>query len=104
MNSFRSLLAALALSLASATASADLSKPTLLVAAPDLTGPYARTVLFVLLLPANIHAAVSDASFNGEAATPLWLRIPEQVLYIAIALWATRAVSAEPAAREHVRV
>jgi uncharacterized membrane protein len=61
-------------------------------------------VLFVLLLPANIHAAVSDAPFNGEAATPLWLRIPEQVLYIAIALWATRAVSAVPAAKEHVRV
>jgi uncharacterized membrane protein len=61
-------------------------------------------VLFVLLLPANIHAAVSDASFNGEAATPLWLRIPEQVLYIAIALWATRAVNAAPAVREHVRV
>ncbi|WP_336216318.1 DoxX family protein [Nonomuraea sp. LPB2021202275-12-8] len=45
-------------------------------------------VLFVLLLPANIYAAVSAAPFNGETATPLWLRIPEQVLYIGIALWA----------------
>lgn len=61
-------------------------------------------VLFVLLLPANIHATVSAASFNGEAVTPLWLRIPEQVLYIAIALWAARVVGAAPADRDHVRV
>ncbi len=60
-------------------------------------------VLFVLLLPANVHAAVSEAPFDGEAATPLWLRIPQQVLYIAIALWSTRAVSAAPAVRERVR-
>lgn len=67
-------------------------------------------VLFVLLLPANVHAALSDTPFGGEAATPLWLRIPEQVLYIAIALWAARATVSDPvsdpapAARERVRV
>ncbi|GAA2385758.1 DoxX family protein [Nonomuraea africana] len=49
--------------------------------------------LFVLLLPANIYAAVAQLPFNGGAATPLWVRIPEQVLYIAVALWATRAAS-----------
>ncbi|NML51802.1 hypothetical protein HHL19_22915 [Streptomyces sp. R302] len=45
-------------------------------------------VLFVAMLPANIHAAVADIGFNGEPATPLWFRIPEQVLFIALALWA----------------
>ncbi|MFJ7159181.1 hypothetical protein ACIQUQ_30125 [Streptomyces sp. NPDC101118] len=45
-------------------------------------------VLFVLLLPANIHAAVEQIPFNGEPATPLWFRIPEQVIFIGIALWA----------------
>ena len=44
--------------------------------------------LFVLLLPANVYAAVADVSFAGEPATPLWQRIPEQALYIAVALWA----------------
>ncbi|GAA3527328.1 hypothetical protein GCM10022419_002620 [Nonomuraea rosea] len=45
-------------------------------------------VLFVLLLPANIYAAVADVAFAGGTATPLWERIPEQVLYIGIAVWA----------------
>ncbi|MFC4115596.1 hypothetical protein [Nonomuraea zeae] len=45
-------------------------------------------VLFVLMLPANIYAAVADVSFAGGAASPLWQRIPEQVLYIGVALWA----------------
>ncbi|MFI7638520.1 hypothetical protein [Nonomuraea sp. NPDC049400] len=40
-------------------------------------------LFFVALLPANIYAALA-----GQDVTPLWLRIPEQVIYIAIALWA----------------
>lgn len=42
------------------------------------------------MLPANIHAAVAGIPFAGEPASPLWQRIPEQVRYIAVALWATR--------------
>ncbi|MFJ6783073.1 hypothetical protein [Streptomyces yangpuensis] len=54
-------------------------------------------VLFVLMLPANIHAALAHVPFNEEPATPLWFRVPEQVLFIGIALWAyfpTRAATA----------
>jgi uncharacterized membrane protein len=40
-------------------------------------------LLFVLLLPANVYAALA-----GQEVTPLWQRVPEQVLYIGIALWA----------------
>ncbi|MEU4605253.1 hypothetical protein AB0F43_19905 [Kribbella sp. NPDC023972] len=48
--------------------------------------------LFVTLLPANIYAATADVAFaNGDPATPLWQRIPEQVLYIAVVLWVARA-------------
>jgi uncharacterized membrane protein len=50
----------------------------------------ALTALFVALLPANIYAAVADVSFAGGAATPLWQRIPEQVLYIAVVVWVAR--------------
>ncbi|MCG5212826.1 DoxX family protein [Streptosporangium soli] len=46
-------------------------------------------VLFVLLLPANVYAAVA-APFNADVSSPLWLRIPEQALYIAVALWVAR--------------
>jgi uncharacterized membrane protein len=47
-------------------------------------------VLFVAMLPANVHAALNDVTLGGEPATPLWQRVPEQVLYIGIALWAAR--------------
>ncbi|MFE5493549.1 hypothetical protein ACFQ7Z_26860 [Streptomyces virginiae] len=53
--------------------------------------------LFVVMLPANIHAAVEHIPFNGEPATPLWFRIPEQAVFIGVALWAclpTRAAAA----------
>ncbi|GAA4905355.1 putative membrane protein [Stackebrandtia albiflava] len=47
--------------------------------------------LFAVMLPANVYAAVADIPLNGTPATPLWIRIPEQVLYIGIALWAAKA-------------
>ncbi|WP_326824770.1 hypothetical protein [Streptosporangium sp. NBC_01756] len=45
----------------------------------------------MLLLPANVYAALADVPFNGGEASPLWFRIPEQALYIAVALWGTRS-------------
>jgi uncharacterized membrane protein len=48
--------------------------------------------LFLVMLPANIYVAVSDVPFHGAPATPLWARIPEQVLYIGVALWAAGAL------------
>jgi uncharacterized membrane protein len=54
------------------------------------------TVLYVLLLPANIYAAGEDVPFQGEAPTPLAPRIGEQLLYIAVAVWV--AWSARPQA------
>jgi uncharacterized membrane protein len=44
--------------------------------------------LLVALFPANVYAAVTGVTLGGEAATPLWLRTPLQVLWIAT-LWAT---------------
>ncbi|SDM49411.1 DoxX family protein [Nonomuraea jiangxiensis] len=64
-------------------------------------------LLFVLLLPANVYAALADVPFAGGTATPLWQRVPEQILYIGVALWAAgilrrpagRTATASPAAR-----
>lgn len=47
-------------------------------------------LLFVCLIPANIYAANADIPLNGDPATPLWFRIPEQIVYIAVALWVAR--------------
>jgi uncharacterized membrane protein len=51
--------------------------------------------LFVLLLPANIYAVVAGVPFHGGEASPLWLRIPEQILYIGVALWVARRAMAQ---------
>ena len=71
----------------------------LVVAATRKPAAYALAALFVALLPANIYAAVADVPFAGGEATPLWQRIPEQILYIAVALWVARTATrrAEPA-------
>ncbi|WP_432943310.1 DoxX family protein [Kribbella sp. CA-253562] len=52
---------------------------------------WSLAALFVALLPANIYAAVEQIPFAGGAASPLWQRIPEQVLYLAVAVWAARS-------------
>ena len=56
-------------------------------------------LLFVILLPANIYAATADIPFAGEPASSLWQRIPEQAVYIATALWATRGALPLPSLR-----
>ena len=40
-------------------------------------------LLLVLMLPANISAARRAVPLRGRRATPLWIRVPMQVLFIA---------------------
>ena len=49
---------------------------------------YALIAFFLAVLPANIHAARTGVTLRGKPATNLLLRIPMQVLFIAIAFWA----------------
>jgi len=56
--------------------------------------PHVRTaagiclaILFVAMFPANMNAARKKVPLRGKPATPLWLRLPMQVLFIALALW-----------------
>lgn len=51
---------------------------------------YALIAFFLAVLPANIHAARAGVALRGKPATSLWLRIPMQVLFIAIAFWSAR--------------
>lgn len=44
-------------------------------------------LLLVALFPANVYAALSEVPLRGEAATPLWIRTPMQVLYIGMVWW-----------------
>ena len=59
---------------------------------PEFRGAaaYALIAFFLAVLPANIHAARADVYLHGKPATSLWLRIPMQVLFIAVAFWSAR--------------
>ncbi|RDI49643.1 DoxX family protein [Nocardia mexicana] len=63
----------------------------LVVARTRVAAGLGLAVLFVVMVPANIYAAVEDIPLNGDPATPLWFRLPEQVVYIAVALWSSAA-------------
>jgi uncharacterized membrane protein len=51
---------------------------------------YALIAFFLAVLPANIHAARAGVTLRGKPATSLWLRIPMQILFIALAFWSAR--------------
>ncbi|WP_031090568.1 hypothetical protein, partial [Streptomyces sp. NRRL WC-3549] len=61
-------------------------------------------VLFVLLLPANVHAAVEGIPLGDDPAVPLWFRVPEQLLYIGLALWTATAAGAAGLRRRRAAV
>ena len=48
---------------------------------------YALIAFFLAVLPANVHAARAGITLRGKPPTNLWLRIPMQILFIAIACW-----------------
>jgi uncharacterized membrane protein len=41
-------------------------------------------LLFLAMLPANVRAAHLGLTMGGRPATPLWLRVPMQLLFIAL--------------------
>ena len=46
--------------------------------------------LLAVMFLANIHAARVGAMLGGKPATPLWLRAPMQILFIALLWWTAR--------------
>jgi len=49
----------------------------------------ALIAFFILVFPANVKAAQAEVTLGGRAATPLWLRLPMQLLFIALTWWST---------------
>jgi uncharacterized membrane protein len=47
-------------------------------------------LLLVALLPANVSAARRGVPMRGRAPTPLLVRIPMQILFLGLTLWATQ--------------
>ena len=48
--------------------------------------------LLVVMVPANIYAGLEDIPLGDDPATPLWFRIPEQIVYFGLALWVAGAL------------
>jgi uncharacterized membrane protein len=44
-------------------------------------------LLLIAMFPANINAALNGIPLGGEPPTPLWLRTPMQLLFIAMVWW-----------------
>jgi uncharacterized membrane protein len=61
----------------------------LLLAGTRRWAAYGLVALLVLMLPANVSAARRGTRIRGRRATPLWLRVPMQALFIAWA-WLVR--------------
>lgn len=66
--------------------------PLLLINATRHTAGIILLVMFVVMLPANVNAAVKHvdfekATYNGSGTCYLWFRIPLQILFIAWVLY-----------------
>lgn len=59
----------------------------LLILSLRLAAGIALIVFFILVFPANVKAAQSGVGLGGKPATPLWLRLPMQLLFIALTFW-----------------
>ena len=46
--------------------------------------------LLIGMFVANVNAAQKGVTLRGKPATPLWLRTPMQILFIALLWWSTR--------------
>jgi uncharacterized membrane protein len=60
----------------------------LLISPTRLPAGICLALLFIAMLPANINGAVRGLSLRGRPVTPLWLRVPMQLVFIGVALWA----------------
>jgi uncharacterized membrane protein len=47
-------------------------------------------LLLVGMFSANFNAAQNNVDFRGRPPTPLWLRLPIQLVYVGVALWTTQ--------------
>jgi uncharacterized membrane protein len=63
----------------------------LLVPALARSTAYALIVLLIAMFPANVYASRMNYSIGGRPATPMILRLPLQVVWVALLWWSARA-------------
>jgi uncharacterized membrane protein len=51
----------------------------------------ALVLFLVLVFPANAHAARVGVTLRGKPATPFWVRLPLQIVFIVLTAWSSQA-------------
>lgn len=54
------------------------------------TAAYCLIALLIGMFVANVNAAQKGVTLRGKPATPLWLRTPMQLLFVALLWWSSR--------------
>jgi uncharacterized membrane protein len=62
----------------------------LLVPSLQRAAGIALVLFLIAVFPANVNAARTGVTLRGKPATPLWLRLPMQLLFIGLTWWATQ--------------
>jgi uncharacterized membrane protein len=62
----------------------------LLVPSLQRAAGIALVLFLIAVFPANVHAARTAVTIRGKPATPLWLRLPMQLLFIGLTWWSTQ--------------
>jgi uncharacterized membrane protein len=50
-------------------------------------------LLLIAMFPANVNAARKQLTLRGRPATPLWLRLPMQLLFIGLLWWSSQSTT-----------
>ncbi len=62
----------------------------LLIGPTSRPAAYALILLLIAVFPANVHAAAKQIPLRGRPPTPLWLRLPLQIVFGYLLWWSTR--------------
>jgi uncharacterized membrane protein len=63
----------------------------LLLPATRVAASFCLAALLIAQFPANVHAARKHIPLRGKSPTPLWVRLPMQLIWIALLLWVALA-------------
>jgi uncharacterized membrane protein len=62
----------------------------LLVPALQRLAGLGLVALLIAMFPANMNAASNDITLRDKPPTPLWLRLPMQLVFLGLTWWATQ--------------
>ena len=59
----------------------------LLLPVTRIAASFCLAALLIAMFPANVNAALKHIPLRGKDPTPLWIRLPMQLIWIVLLLW-----------------